>query len=65
MSKIIKKTIMVLVIAIVNNIADLLIIGGCGVLVTALFLYVNTFYGLIALAIILILFGLIISKVQK
>lgn len=65
MSKIIKKIIIVLVMAIVKNLADLLIIVGCGVLVTALFLYVDIFWGFIALAIILILFGLIISKVQK
>lgn len=69
MGKYIKQNILKLILIIASfifkNIDDILIILGCGVLITALFLYVSVFCGLIGLAIILILFGLVLSKIKK
>ncbi|WP_434283562.1 hypothetical protein [Clostridium botulinum] len=56
---------MILVTFIIKNIDDILILEGCSVLTTAFFIYVSKFSGMIALSTILILIGLILSKLPK
>ncbi|MEL5897295.1 hypothetical protein AAGC94_04325 [Clostridium sporogenes] len=63
--KIIKQYLMMLVTFIMKNIDDILILGGCSILTTAFFIYVSKFSGMIALSTILILIGLILSKLPK
>ncbi|WP_434291937.1 hypothetical protein [Clostridium botulinum] len=63
--KIIKQYLMILVTFIIKNIDDILILEGCSVLTTAFFIYVSKFSGMIALSTILILIGLILSKLPK
>ncbi|WP_113675470.1 hypothetical protein [Vallitalea guaymasensis] len=65
MGKVIKCFINKIVLLIVKNIDDILIILGCGVLITALFLFVSAFWGLIILSLIMILFGVLLSKIPK
>jgi hypothetical protein len=65
MGKIIKCFIKKIVLFITKNIDDLLIIFGCGVLVTALFLFISAFWGLITLSAIMILLGVLLSKIPK
>ncbi|MBW9154868.1 hypothetical protein [Clostridium tagluense] len=62
MGKIIKQWLKILIKFIINNIDDILIFSGCGVFITALFLFVSIFVGMIGLSIVLILIGFILSK---
>ncbi|MTI65157.1 MAG: hypothetical protein FH753_00955 [Firmicutes bacterium] len=50
---------------ILGHIEDILILGGCGVFITALFLFVSNFAGMIGLSIIMVLIGLVLSKIPK
>ncbi|AJA42858.1 hypothetical protein DP125_13610 [Clostridium tetani] len=63
--KIIKQFIITIFTFIIKDIEDILILGGCGVLTTAFFIYVSEFAGMICLSIILIILGLILSRIQK
>ncbi|NFN17839.1 hypothetical protein FDB52_05700 [Clostridium botulinum] len=50
---------------ILNNIQDILIIGGILLFIITMFKFVSTFVGYLTLSIVLIILGLIVSKIKS
>ena len=65
MGSLIKSYIIIFFSFISDSIDDLLILGGCCIFITSLFLFVSNFAGMIGMATIMILIGLLLSKVSK
>lgn len=63
--KIIKNNILLFLSFILGHIEDILILGGFGIFITALFLFVSNFAGMIGLSVVMILIGLVLSKIPK
>ncbi|NFL39672.1 hypothetical protein [Clostridium botulinum] len=65
MQRVIKDTIIKFSGFILNNIQDILIIGGILLFIITMFKFVSTFVGYLTLSIVLIILGLIVSKIKS
>ncbi|WP_017826171.1 hypothetical protein [Clostridium botulinum] len=65
MQSVIKDTLIKFSGFILNNIQDILIIGGILLFIITMFKFVSTFVGYLTLSIVLIILGLIVSKIKS
>ncbi len=65
MQRVIKDTLIKFSGFILNNIQDILIIGGILLFIITMFKFVSTFVGYLTLSIVLIILGLIVSKMKS
>ncbi|MBY6932263.1 hypothetical protein [Clostridium botulinum] len=65
MQRVIKDTLIKFSGFILNNIQDILIIGGILLFIITMFKFVSTFVGYLTLSIVLIILGLIVSKIKS
>ncbi len=65
MQRVIKDTLIKFSGFILNNIQDILIIGGILLFIITMFKFVSAFVGYLTLSIVLIILGLIVSKIKS
>ncbi|NFL86235.1 hypothetical protein FDB24_00060 [Clostridium botulinum] len=65
MQRVIKDALIKFSGFILNNIQDILIIGGILLFIITMFKFVSTFVGYLTLSIVSIILGLIVSKIKS